>query len=581
LEIFTTLLLYFSIQITGDVVNVVQSHIGKFIGSNNQFLNFVQSDITVTLSYYILIVIIGVIIGEVSRYFRKIWFQSLHFANKQELNNHRATLDVAKFRSKEYDDLSKRIDELPASWQTRIFFSDAMFGLFTTIISFAIFGMSLVFYEPIYAIILVLTAIPMAITEFNLVAKWWKLFQELVPKHKKRHILEKPYNNSNSFVQALMFNQMPTLREQIKENTDSVLRSYTSIRKLTLRKLILSRLIGILGLSLVIIYSIWIIVTKGGSIGAFTIVLAAAKTFQGNLSSIVSIIADQWNSAQGVILIEKEFLGLKPIVHTDYAVIPRFDLTPTIKVENLSFKYPDTEVLVLKNINFEIKPGSKVAIVGKSGNGKSTLQALLMRHYDPTSGAIFAGGVNLRNIEPKVWNNVASALTQDYTILWHKIREEIASSRPDLPIDLGSVIASSKFANFDEVVDSLLDGYESQIGLEMGGCEFSGGEKQRLALARVRYRGTPILILDEPDAKLDPESAEQVMNQVFALAGVTVIIITHHVSRAERCDNIIVMGKGEVAEQGTHRELMALEGLYYSMYHKDRERLGFESDPES
>jgi hypothetical protein len=90
--------------------------------------------------------IIGVVINEASRYFRKIWFQSLHFSNKQELNDHRSTLDVARFRSKEYDDLSKRIDELPASWQTRIFFSDAMFGLFTTIISFLIFGMSLIFY---------------------------------------------------------------------------------------------------------------------------------------------------------------------------------------------------------------------------------------------------------------------------------------------------------------------------------------------------------------------------------------------------------------------------------------------------
>jgi ABC-type multidrug transport system fused ATPase/permease subunit len=421
----------------------------------------------------------------------------------------------------------------------------------------------------------------MTIAEFNLVAKWWKLFQELVPKHKRRYILEKPYNNPTPFVQALMFNQMPTLREQIKENTDSVLASYTDLRKLTLRKSVVSRLIGIFGLSLVIIYSIWIIVTKGGNIGTFTIILAAAKTFQGNLSSIVSIIADQWNSAQGVILIEKEFLGLKPIVQTDYPVVPRFDLTPSLRVENLSFKYPDTDVLVLKNINFEIKPGSKVAIVGKSGNGKSTIQSLLMRHYDPTSGSIFAGDVNLKNIEPKIWNNVASSLTQDYTILSRKICDEIASSRLEHQVDLGAVITSSKFANFDEVADSSLNGYESQIGIEMGGCEFSGGEKQRLALARVRYRGTPILILDEPDAKLDPESAEQVMDQIFKLAGVTVIIITHHVSRAERCDNIIVMGKGEIAEQGTHHELMSRNGMYASMYHKDRNRLGFESEEDS
>ena len=200
-----------------------------------------------------------------------------------------------------------------------------------------------------------------------------------------------------------------------------------------------------------------------------------------------------------------------------------------------------------------------------------------MRHYDPTSGAVFAGDINLRNIEPQVWSNVASALTQEYTVLERCIGEEIASSRLGQPIDLEVVAASARFANFDEVVDSDPKGYESQIGVEFGGRDFSGGERQRLALARVHYRGTPILILDEPDAKLDPESAQKVIDKVFALKDITVIMITHHVSRAERCDKVIVMGKGEIAEQGTHQELIARNGMYAQMHEKDRKRLGSES----
>ena len=144
-------------------------------------------------------------------------------------------------------------------------------------------------------------------------------------------------------------------------------------------------------------------------------------------------------------------------------------------------------------------------------------------------------------------------------------------------MDHASIKRSCEFDYFAEVVcaDSL--GYDAQIGTEFGGREFSGGERQRLALARVRYRGTPVLILDEPDSDLDPESAKRVIDEVFALKGVTVIMITHHVSRAERCDKVIVMGKGRVVEQGPHAELMALGGAYVSLREKDRERLGAES----
>ena len=116
-------------------------------------------------------------------------------------------------------------------------------------------------------------------------------------------------------------------------------------------------------------------------------------------------------------------------------------------------------------------------------------------------------------------------------------------------------------------------GFATQIGTEFGGREFSGGEKQRLALARVRYRGTPILILDESDSRLDPETAETVMDNIFALKGETVVIITHHVSRAERCDKIALMEGGEIVEFGTHAELVAKGGKYFAMFARDKKRL--------
>ena len=579
-SIATTTVVYLSVQVTGLIMDSVQNSKGLFVEKTDMFSKFVSSSMMTSITLMLLVLVFGMIIGELDRFYRGNWMQSLRYANQREVNNHRATFDVARFRSKEHDDLSQRIKELPTSWQTRIWFSDSMFALFATIISFLMFGCSLLWYQPIYVVVLVTTAIPMTLAEFNLVSRWWKLFQELVPEHKRRYVLERPYNETNSFVQALMFNQMPPLREQVKSSMDNLLSKYESIRKITVRKAMFTRTVAVFGLCIVILHTMWLISTKGGDIGTLTIVIAAARTFQNNLSSIVSTIADQWNSAQGVILIEKEYFGLKPMIETPYPVIPRYDLNSTIEFKNVSFKYPDTENEVLKNLNLKIIPGSKVAIVGKSGNGKSTLQSLLMRHYDPTEGDIYIGGVNFKNIEPKILNNTISALTQEYAILSRKVGEEIASSRMGGTIDTQRIIEASTFANFDVVIESDHDKYDTQIGTEFGGREFSGGEKQRLALARVYYRGTPILILDEPDSKLDPESAEHVIDQIFGLKDVTVVIITHHVSRAERFDNIVVMGQGEISEQGTHDELMKINGTYASMYHKDKERLGSLSESE-
>ncbi|MFA7252504.1 MAG: ABC transporter ATP-binding protein [Candidatus Paceibacterota bacterium] len=558
-------------------MNAVQQTHAKNDGGINSAQEFLASDLFWPLILLVVISLSLVIISRLHSFYRSKWSQTLYFANQRELNNHRATLDVAQFRSKEYDDLERRISELPSGWSMRVNFSEDVLNVFTDIISFIFFAASLVWYQPIYVVVLSVMAIPMVVMQFKRVIMWWNLSQELVPAHKRRHLLEKAYRSTNVFVQARMFDQLPTLRKEIDINVGNVLEANNRLRKVNVGQGIWAGLLSTTGFCAIVIHAVWLTTTHRWEVGTLTVVMMAAKTFNNNLQSIVQAVADQWNCAKGIILIEKDFLGMKPAIKTEYPVVPRFDIVPTLRFDHVNFAYPNSEKLVLRDVSFTIEPGSKVAIVGKSGNGKSTIQALLMRHYDPTGGAVYAGDINLRNIEPSVWSRVTSALTQEYTVLERRVGEEIASSRLSDPIDLAMVEQSAKFACFDEVVATDTKGYESQIGTEFGGRDFSGGERQRLALARVHYRGTPILILDEPDAQLDPESAEKILNHVFDLKGVTVIIITHHVSRAERCDQVIVMGKGEIAEQGTHQELMALNGIYVSLREQDKKRLGSSS----
>lgn len=567
-----TVLSYVAIFANGFLFNTVQTAITNH-GSGDFMTEFQKSRLLSPMLLILGIFLLMRMLGSYNGQLRGNWSQTLRFANQRELQEHRATLDVATIRNKEYDDLFRRISELPNGWGLRISFSEEVLGLLTTFATFITFGSSLLWYNPYYALVILLTSIPMIVVEFKLAELWWNLFYSLTPEHKKRSVLERPYHGMINFVQAKMFNQMPSLRKKIDINVGAILDKYNFIRKTSIKKRFWVNSLTILGLMGVILHASWSVISESGGIGTLTIIIGAARTFQGSLENFVGLISDQWNNSKGVLLIEEEFLNLKPTLKTDYPVIPPKDITPEIVFDNVSFKYPNTERTVLENVSFTIKAGTKVAIVGASGNGKSTVQALLMRYYDPTSGNVFAGGINLRKIRPSDWSEVASALTQEYVVLDRLIGEEIASSRLDEEIDMNAVEASTRFANFDSVVASDPEGLNAQIGTEFGGREFSGGEKQRLALARVHYRGTPILILDEPDAKLDAVSAQTVIDNMFALEGVTVVLITHHISHAERCDHIIVMGKGKVAEQGTHEELLALNGTYVSIREKDRERL--------
>jgi ATP-binding cassette, subfamily B, bacterial len=577
--IVTGLVSFTYVQLFGRLVNVAQEAITGYDGKPPPFLDFIKSDLGEPILFLLGLLLIGLVAGACNWFFMRQWTHILRYANSREINDHRATLDIARYRSKEFDDLCRKIDDIPMSWGVRYEFASTLNDLFATVVSFSLFGLALIWINPLYALVMIVCAIPMIITEFGAVTKMWNLISEVVPDNKARHVLERPFHNKTTFVQGQMFNQLPHLREQIKVNTDGILGRFLRTRRLLVRQEIWSHLIVRLSFYSVVVHALWMTITNTHNIGAMTVVIAAANTMLNNLEHFISSLANQWNTARGVVLIEQDLFSMKPLISTENPVKPEFSGAPAIEFRNVCFAYPPSSAdqqpqLVLKLINLTIARGAKVAIVGRSGNGKSTLAALLLRHYDPSSGEIYADGINLKNIAPSDWNRYVAALTQEYTILDRRISDEIASSRLGEQPDPEFITQAVQFANFGEVLSGHPDGINAQIGTEFGGREFSGGEKQRLALARVHYRRAPVLVLDEPDARLDPENAQKVIDHIFALRGVTVILITHHVSRAEDCDLILFMEGGEIVERGTHDQLMKLNGRYKKMYEKDKKRLG-------
>lgn len=232
-----------------------------------------------------------------------------------------------------------------------------------------------------------------------------------------------------------------------------------------------------------------------------------------------------------------------------------------ITFENVSFSY-NSEIPVLKNISFEIKPGEMVAFVGPTGVGKTTIMYLINRFFDPNSGSIKIDDIDIRDVTLKSLHKNISMVMQDVFLFNGTIFENIAYGKEDATLE--EVISAAKIACAHDFIMELPEGYHTQIGER--GVKLSGGQKQRLAIARAVLKNAPILILDEATSSVDTETEREIQRAINNLAGTrTILIIAHRLSTVKKADKIIVLKDGEIVEIGNHDELIQRKGLYYKL----------------
>ena len=236
-----------------------------------------------------------------------------------------------------------------------------------------------------------------------------------------------------------------------------------------------------------------------------------------------------------------------------------------IEFRDVSFKYANTENYVLKHINQKIKIGTKTAIVGKNGAGKTTFIKLLCRLYEPTEGQILLNGIDIRYYDYKDYAKLFSVVFQDFNLFSFSIAQNVSG---DIEYDHDKVVACLEKSGFGERLSKLEDGIESNIyQQEDKGIEISGGEAQKIAIARALYKDAPLVILDEPTSALDPVSEYEIYKRFDEMVqDKTSIYISHRMSSCRFCDKILVFDDGQIVEQGSHEKLLNNKGLYSELW---------------
>lgn len=234
-----------------------------------------------------------------------------------------------------------------------------------------------------------------------------------------------------------------------------------------------------------------------------------------------------------------------------------------IVFENVSFEYPDDHNQVFQNLNLNIRPGEKVALVGPSGGGKTTLCSLIPRFYDVTGGNIYIDGKNIKNLTLKSLRRNIGVVQQEVYLFSGTVYENIVYGRPGAARE--EVEEAAKRAGAHEFITELKDGYDTYIGER--GVKLSGGQKQRISIARVFLKDAPIIILDEATSALDNESEYAVAKSLAALSeGRTTLTVAHRLSTIRNSDRIMVLTEEGIAEEGNHERLMEKRGIYYNLY---------------
>ncbi len=310
-------------------------------------------------------------------------------------------------------------------------------------------------------------------------------------------------------------------------------------------------------------------ISLGLALMALVVVFIAQKAVAG-----IGRMAWAWERSLEGIQGFQAFLDIQPQIRSepDLPTVPA-DLGSGIVFEDVSLTYPTSDQPAIEGVSLTIRPGERIALVGENGSGKTTFVKLLTRLYDPTEGRIHLGGRDLREYNVETYRRRFGVIFQDYMRYHRTVAENIGYAQYDRLDDLEGIKAAAEKAGLHEFIETLNDGYQTRIGSWFErGTDLSGGQWQKIALARAFFRQSDILVLDEPTSVLDARAEYDIFQRFLELtSGKTTILISHRFSTVRMADTIYVFRQGRIIEHGSHRELMSQDGLYAELFNMQAE----------
>jgi ATP-binding cassette, subfamily B, bacterial len=536
-------------NIFDDIVNIVSN------------THEISESLLYSVGILVLAVILDGLAGNAGNYLRWNIKRELQIETRLDFLKKFSSLDMALFDDPEKQNLFNKVQD--RSQGMFIGFYQNIVELFRLSFGIALNLSVLFILSPYILVIAVAVIIPDAILSLVYSRKYRSLFEKFSELRRDNNDTSRYLGNEASLKELRIFRVTNFLLDRVRRQRLLAFNSHKKEFKKESRWYILTAILEGVGHGGILVLLVTFALAGSITVGLLMFYYSAVRRIQDYLASFFWRLSTLYDDS----MYAKDFFDFLALESTVVSGKTRLKKSgpPLIEFKSVDFKYPGTNKSVLKDFDLKIEPGEHVAIVGENGAGKTTVIKLLMRLYDTTGGSVDINGHGLKELDLDSWYSAVGTLFQDYNFYHFDVKTNIGIGDVSRIGNVKEIEKAAKLAEAHEFIKGYDKGYDQMMSKAYaGGTNPSIGQKQRIALARAFFENAPVLILDEPTSAIDPKAEYEIFERLFDFAkGKTVVIISHRFSTVRNATRIIVMDGGKIIEEGSHEELMKIEGGKY------------------